>query len=434
MTKTATIVIGAGIAGLTAAYQLKKAGHDVLVLDMNNYVGGRMANVEWEGFLVDIGAKFVTTADKSLLDIVHEVGQGNQMVKSDEGLTITIYRDGKLHTANFLSIPSYFGWSGVSLKARLAMLRLLPYFLRVGKLESAYHLERASLPDVDETYEQFFNEHISKEMFEYWAIPMFETMCAYTGKDVSRKAFLTMMMSYLNANSVTFRDGIGMLPKKLAEQVEVELTARVMGIKMKSDGSGADIHYNVSGQSKTVSADRVIVAVQGNHVLPLFDDPRPAWREFFSKVHYSTGALHYHIAETDYKPPLKGTFVPRSSGLPINSVAFERYKDGRWLMLTDPSVYTFDMAQDPNELAAQAQEVACTIFPALKGTFRAHRIFKWRDKLPTFRPGYLDALARFWDDPQEEPVYFCGDYFAGPSTGGALYTGTECAGRVLDSI
>jgi protoporphyrinogen/coproporphyrinogen III oxidase len=434
LTKTATIVVGAGIAGLTAAYQLKKAGQDVLVLDMNNYVGGRMANVEWEGFLVDIGAKFVTTADKSLLKMVDELGLSDQMVESNEGLRITIYRDGKLHSANFLSIPSYFGWSGVSLKARLAMLKLLPHFLKVGKMGSAYHLERASIPDTDETFEQFFKEHISAEMFEYWAIPMFETMCAYTGEDVSRKAFLAMMVSYLNASSVTFREGIGMLPKRLAEQVEVELTAQVKGIRMKPDGSGVDVRYSVDGRSKTVSADRVIVAVQGNHVLPLMDDPRPAWQEFFPKVHYSTGAMHYHIAETDYRPPVKGTFVPRSTGLPVNSVAFERHQDGRWLMLTDPSVYTFDMAQHPDELAAQAQEVACTIFPALKGTFRAHRIFKWRDKLPTFRPGYLDALAHFWDDPQEGPVYFCGDYFAGPSTGGALYTGMECAGRVLQSV
>ena len=434
MAKTSVIVIGAGIAGLTAAYQLKKAGHDVLVLDMNNYVGGRMANVEWEGFLVDIGAKFVTTADESLLKMVDELGLSDQMVKSDEGLRITIYRGGVLHSANFLSIPSYFGWSGVSLKARLAMLKLLPHFLQVGKMDSAYHLERSTLPDVDETFEQFFKKQISEEMFEYWAIPMFETMCAYTGEDVSRKAFLAMMVSYLNAASVTFRGGIGMLPKKLAEQVGVELTARVTGIKMKPDGSGVDVRYRVGDQQKTVSAERVIVAVQGNHVLPLLDDPRPAWMAFFPKIHYSTGALHYHIAETDYRPPIKGTFVPRSTGLPVNSVAFERYQDGRWLMLTDPSVYTFDMAQHPDELAAQAQEVACTIFPALKGTFRAHRIFKWRDKLPTFRPGYLDALARFWDDPQEGPVYFCGDYFAGPSTGGALYTGIECAERVLQSM
>lgn len=434
MANAAIVVIGAGIAGLTAAYQLKKAGLDVLVLEKNDYVGGRMANVEWEGFLLDIGAKFVTNADKSLLRMVDEVGLSDQMIKSDEGLRITIYRDGKLHSANFLSIPSYLGWSGVSLKARLAMLKLLPHFLKVGKLESVYHLERAALPDVDETYEHFFKERINEEMFEYWAIPMFETMCAYTGQDVSRKAFLAMMVSYLNSSSVTFREGIGTLPKRLAQQLEVVLTARVDGIRMKSDGSGVDIRYHVDGQMKTVRAERAIVAVPGPHVLTLFDDPQPAWRAFFPKIHYSTGAMHYHITETDYQPPVKGTFVPRSTGLPINAVSFERQLDGRWLMLTDPSVYTFDMAQHPDELAAQAQEVACTIFPALKGTFRAHRIFKWRDKLPAFRPGYLDTLAQFWKDPQEGPVYFCGDYFAGPSTGGALYTGMECAERVLREL
>lgn len=434
MAKKSTIVIGAGISGLAAAYQIKKAGVDVLVLDQNNYVGGRMANVDWEGFMVDIGAKFVTTADKSLMDMVKEVGLDGQMVKSDEGLTITIYRDGKLHSANFLSIPSYFRWSGVSFKARLAMLKLLPYFLKLGKLDNVYHLERASSPDIDETFEQFFKEKISEEMFEFWAIPMFETMCAYKGGDVSRKAFLALMTSYLNANSVTFRDGIGMLPKALAGCVDVELNAVVKRIFLHPDGSGVRITYSVDGQEKTAEADRAVSAVQGNHVLPLFESPRPAWQDFFPKVAYSTGALHYHIAETDYQPPVRATFVPRSSKLPINCITFENFKAGRWLMLTDPNVYTFDMRQESEELAGQAQTVMSDIFPALKGSFKNQRIFKWQDKLPTFRPGYLDALKKFWDAPQEGPVYFCGDYFAGPSTGGALYTGKECAERVLKSL
>ena len=434
MADKSIIVIGAGIAGLTAAYQLKQAGQDVLVLDMNNYVGGRMANVDWEGFQVDIGAKFVTTADKSLANMVEVLGLSDQLVKSDEGLTITIYRNGKLHSANFLSIPSYLGWSGVSFKARMAMLKLLPHFLKLGKLKNVYHLEQAAGPDFDETFEQFFKTHISEEMFEYWAIPMFETMCAYKGGDVSRKAFLALMSSYLNADSVTFRDGIGMLPKALAGKCEMELTAQVNRIEAMPDGSGVNVTYSIQGKSKTTRADRVVVAVQGNHVLPLFNAPQPAWQEFFPKVAYSTGALHYHIAETDYQPPVRATFVPRSTKLPINCITFEKSSDGRWLMLTDPNVYTFDMHQNPDDLAMQAQKVMSTIFPALKGTFRAHRIFKWQDKLPTFRPGYLDALKRFWESPQEGPVYFCGDYFAGPSTGGALYTGMECAGRLLQSI
>jgi protoporphyrinogen oxidase len=80
-----TIVVGAGIAGLTAAYQLKKAGHEVVVLEAASHVGGRMFTVDWEGFRVDGGAKFVTTSDRSLLAMIREVGLESQLVRSDEG-------------------------------------------------------------------------------------------------------------------------------------------------------------------------------------------------------------------------------------------------------------------------------------------------------------------------------------------------------------
>ncbi len=431
MSATQTLVVGAGIAGLAAAHQLKKAGHDVLVLEANSYPGGRMFTIDWEGFRVDGGAKFVTTSDHSLLDMVRELGLADQLVRSKKGLTITIYRDGKMHSANFLSIPSYFGWSGVSLSARLAMLKLLPYFLRMGRLENPYHLEKASGPDDAETYEQFFKAHISAEMFEYWAIPMFETMCAYTGEHVSRKAFLAMMASYLNADTVTFKGGVGVLPERLASLLQVELQASVQSIQPFPDRSGAKVTYQSGGETKTIAAQHVVVAIPGNLVLPLFDEPRPAWKSFFPTVGYSTGALQYHVCQTTYQPAVPGTFVPRSTRLPINSISFEQYKDGRWLLLTDPSVYVFNMDEKQDVLEGRAMEVASSIYPPLKGTFVAHKIFRWREKVPTFRPGYLDALVSFWAEPQEGPVYFCGDYFAGPSTGGALYTGLECAQRVL---
>ncbi len=428
-----TIVVGAGIAGLTAAYYLQQAGHDVLVLDANQKVGGRMFTIEWEGFLVDGGAKFVTTSDRSLLDMVRDVGLEDQLVKSEQGLRITIYRDGKLHTANFLSIPSYFGWSGVSFRARLAMFKLIPMFLSMGRMKNVYHLEQAAGVDDQVTYEELFKTRISEEMFEYWAIPMFETMCAYTGKDVSRKAFLALMASYLNADSVTFKGGIGVLPEKLASLLNVELQACVTNIAIFPDGSGARVTYLSGSQTKTASADYVVVAVPGNHVLPLFEDPRASWRNFFPKVGYSTGALQYHICQTGYQPETPGTFVPRSSHLPINSISFEQYRDGRWLLLTDPSVYVFKMNEDKDVLIDRAVQVATMVYPALKGTFTAHKIFRWQEKVPTFRPGYLEALSRFWAEPQEGPIYFCGDYLAGPSTGGALYTGKECAQRLLAS-
>ncbi|NIM92242.1 MAG: FAD-dependent oxidoreductase [Anaerolineales bacterium] len=428
---TSTIIVGAGISGLTAAYELQNAGHDVVILERSDHVGGRMTTLDWEGFKVDIGAKFVTTSDKSLLDMVQALGLEDQLVREDQGLTITIFRDGKLHSANFLSIPSYFGWSGVSLSARLAMFKLIPYFLKMLKLKNVYHLEQAPGPDLNETFERFFKEHISEEMFEYWAIPMFEVMCSYSGEDVSRKAFLAMMVGYLNADSVTFKEGVGVLPSGLAKRFEIKLNSHVKKIGIMPDGSGAKVTYKKDGTERTLSANSVVLAVPGNHVLGLLESPRSAWQSFFPQVGYSTGALHYHIVESDYQPEVEGAFIPRSLKLPISGVGFEKHKNGRWLMISDPSIYTFSMDKPEEELNREAVETASMIFPAIQGKFVSHRIFRWREKVPTFRPGYLDALAEFWKDPQEDPIYFCGDYFAGPSTGGALYTGIECAERIL---
>jgi len=271
------IIVGAGIAGLTAGYELQKAGLDVLVLEARNYAGGRMATVDWEGHRIDIGAKFVTTSDQSLLGVVEEMGLADQLVRDESGLDITIYRDGRTHSSNFLSIPSYFGWSGVSLKAKLAMLKLLPYFLRIGRLDNVYHMERAKIPDTAETYEQFFREHINEEMFEYWAAPMFETMCAYTADDVSRKAFLALMVGYLNADSVGFRDGVGVLPEAIAAKLEVELSTQVTDIRIVADGSGVEVSALSKGRDRHYSASKLIMAIPGNHMLNVFPQPRPAW-------------------------------------------------------------------------------------------------------------------------------------------------------------
>jgi predicted NAD/FAD-dependent oxidoreductase len=54
------LVIGAGIAGLTAARELRAAGKNVLVLEKSRGFGGRAATRRWDGIPVDHGAQFFT--------------------------------------------------------------------------------------------------------------------------------------------------------------------------------------------------------------------------------------------------------------------------------------------------------------------------------------------------------------------------------------
>ena len=52
--------IGAGIAGLTAAQQLKSFGMEVVVLEARDRVGGRIATFRKGPYIADLGAMVVT--------------------------------------------------------------------------------------------------------------------------------------------------------------------------------------------------------------------------------------------------------------------------------------------------------------------------------------------------------------------------------------
>jgi phytoene dehydrogenase-like protein len=57
------IVVGAGIAGLTAAAQLTESGMTVLVVEASDRVGGRAGTEEVSGFVIDRGFHLVSTAE-----------------------------------------------------------------------------------------------------------------------------------------------------------------------------------------------------------------------------------------------------------------------------------------------------------------------------------------------------------------------------------
>lgn len=53
-------VVGAGIAGVTCAQVLTDAGHEVVIIERNAEVGGRMRTWHVDGLQCDYGAPFFT--------------------------------------------------------------------------------------------------------------------------------------------------------------------------------------------------------------------------------------------------------------------------------------------------------------------------------------------------------------------------------------
>jgi protoporphyrinogen oxidase len=67
------VIIGAGPAGLTAAYQLAKAGETATVLEADDIVGGISQTAERDGWRFDIGGHRFFTKVKVVEDLWHEI-------------------------------------------------------------------------------------------------------------------------------------------------------------------------------------------------------------------------------------------------------------------------------------------------------------------------------------------------------------------------
>jgi len=69
-------VVGAGLSGLAAARELKRAGASVVVLEARDRVGGKMYTVSIDGCSVDLGAHWVGPRQRRVLALADEFGIG----------------------------------------------------------------------------------------------------------------------------------------------------------------------------------------------------------------------------------------------------------------------------------------------------------------------------------------------------------------------
>ncbi len=121
------VIIGAGPAGLSAAYELGKQGKNVLVLEKDPIVGGLSRTVEYKGFRCDIGGHRFFTKIPYVDQLWHEV-LGDDFLRRPR--LSRIYYEGKFYNYP-LRISNAFKNLGLvrSMAVLLSLLRskLFPY-------------------------------------------------------------------------------------------------------------------------------------------------------------------------------------------------------------------------------------------------------------------------------------------------------------------
>ncbi|NIN65804.1 MAG: FAD-dependent oxidoreductase, partial [Anaerolineae bacterium] len=66
-------VVGGGVAGLTAAYELAKRGHEVVLFEREPYLGGQASTFEIEGTRLERYYHHIFTGDEDMMALMGEL-------------------------------------------------------------------------------------------------------------------------------------------------------------------------------------------------------------------------------------------------------------------------------------------------------------------------------------------------------------------------
>ncbi|MGW9586331.1 flavin monoamine oxidase family protein [Microbacterium sp. NPDC055455] len=219
-----TIVVGAGVAGLTAARLLARAGRRVVVLEARDRVGGRISTDRRYGLTTDMGASWIHGITGSPVAAAAEAF-GMPMVE----FTVGGYQPDSRPIA-------YYGPDGVRLtdaaaRAYIADIhtvdRALIDVVAASAPDASYRdVTEAALDaqgwDAERTQRvREYLEHRTEEQYGAWI----EDLAAHGLDD-----------DVIDGDEVVFPDGYDRLPRRLAEGLDIRLIHVVSRVQWSAEG------------------------------------------------------------------------------------------------------------------------------------------------------------------------------------------------------
>jgi putrescine oxidase len=278
--ETDVLVVGAGIAGLTAACELAGAGVDICVLEARDRVGGRTWNTEIGGQANELGGQWVGPYQSAVLETMEMLGL-ETFPCFREGSHVYVDPEGKAHRYEGEEFP-FPPESAAAYEAALGKLDAL-----AGEMDPEAPWEHPDAVALDSvTFESWLDAEVSDEM----ARDMLRSMLAggFIAKPAQSFSVLQGLWMIAGAGG-TYElfepeqclasrvvGGSQMIAIGLAERLgdRVRLDAPVSSISWSEDAVVAQ------APGLTVSARKAIVAVPPNMTNAIrFEPALPGWRQ-----------------------------------------------------------------------------------------------------------------------------------------------------------
>ena len=432
-------VVGGGIAGLSCAWRLARAGHQVEVIERESRAGGRMRSERHGDFVLDRGAQFVASGYRNLHRIAREVGV-DQRLRPVRRASNAILRAGRLEPGDYDSPGAFLRSRLLSARGKLGLLRLAAVLARNWRRLDPWHPERAAHLD-GEDMASFLRRVAGDEAARFLLEPAFSSTFDSDPEDLSG-AFALLAMRFLAGGFrlQCFEGGIGVLTEALAQRVPVRVGWEVRAVE--TDAAGARIHFVTPSGERTLAADAAVVAVPGSRVAALCPGLSAEEHAFFDQVRYVRGMIAFLLLDKAPESlPYYGVAFPEPEGLGLYGLAVDHHKQGVApegaglvnVALRARSAERLWNAGDAEVAEAVLSDLARTPIGRLDP--QAVVVHRWDPMLPQFHAGHLRALRAFLARRQRSPrLAFAGDCLVGPYTEAALTSGLRAANEIAQSL
>jgi protoporphyrinogen oxidase len=276
-----TVIIGAGPAGLTAAYQLSRDGFPATVLEADDVVGGISRTVERNGWRFDIGGHRFFTKVRDVDKFWHEVLPDEDFLLRPR--LSRIYYNGK-----------YFDYP---IKPFQALRTLGP--VEAVLCVASYAWAKIRPPKDQTTLEGWVIARFGRRLYEHffktyneklWGVPVTKLPADFAAQRIKNLSFLNAVTTALsprrNQKKITSlieefyypKYGPGMMWERCTELVEkagVEVAMETRVAKVCHEGGKAVSVEAVGpdGETRTLPCDHVISSMPMSQLLAAMDPP-----------------------------------------------------------------------------------------------------------------------------------------------------------------
>ncbi|MEE4350159.1 MAG: FAD-dependent oxidoreductase [Pacificimonas sp.] len=439
------VVIGAGIAGLSAAHDLTQAGFAVSIFEKWDFVGGRMRET-WRGPLYGpTHAIGVFDANADMFALAEEVGIAEQMkgVGVSDAFRITntagTYDSGlRFNVDEVAAIP------GLSSETRRALPRLRGDLEEIAATVDPCMWTTGTAWDTEslaDYYRRALGPQAGQEIVDNWIDPVLLAF-GMSAEEVSA----TTMLALFAQQGAEFRvpaGGIGILTSTLGDMLDVQTRTTVRYITPPAPDGRRTIHYlNEEHERMSITPDVVVLATEGKYVASLVQDLPAHEAAFFSDIKFTKAAGATFVFKEGREPETSdgGGYIPTFPD------AIKR-KVGAWSVSPgDPaadvpataSIYLNRTDFNNWQQSGQTQQDYCFdllshFYPAARRDDIADQVVVGCDDLVNMPVGYLTQAARILDAQEagRRSLYFAGEYLAGCHTGAACASGRRAARTIV---